>query len=67
MKHVRDIVSNTIRIKVKSPGWSTLANKVRDILEDKIRSKIRDQVFDSLYVNLQENIDASLPISPLIK
>jgi hypothetical protein len=62
MKNVRDIVSNAIRTKAKSPGWSTLGSKVKDVVEDKVRSKIRDQVFDLLYMNVQENIDASWPI-----
>jgi hypothetical protein len=62
MKNVRDTVSNAVRTRAKSPGWSTLGSKVKDIVEDKVRSIIRDQVFDSLYVNLQENIDASWPI-----
>jgi len=60
MKNVRDTVSNAIRTKAKSPGWSTLGSKVKDIVEDKVRSKIRDEVFDSLYVNVRENIHASL-------
>ena len=62
MKNVRETVSNAVRTRAKSPGWSTLGSKVKDIVEDKVRSIIRDQVFDSLYVNLQENIDASWPI-----
>jgi hypothetical protein len=62
MKNVRNEAGNAIRTKIKSPGWSTLGSKVKDIVEDKVRSKIRDQVFDALYMNVQENIDASWPI-----
>jgi hypothetical protein len=59
MKSVRNEVSSEIRIRVKSPVWSTMGNQVRDLVEDKIGSRIRGQIFDSLYIDVQENIDAS--------